>query len=156
MDAALRTCFATIAGEAIGCSPATWRGIASLAMNRVGKREWKRFLTPLAVFVNSRFDAFDQKTDEYRKAWVALEAWPAGHSTLGQLVVATLPILQGTIKPITEAVLYFSPKAQASLHAKHPDAWPARPRWDFSKLEEVFVAGAESDDIMWYRYKAGA
>ncbi len=55
-----------------------------------------------------------------------------------------------------EAVLYYSPKAQASLHAKHPNAWPAAPRWDFGKLEEVFVAGAEVDDIRWFKYKAGA
>lgn len=157
MNEDFRVAVATVYGEAGGSSPSAWRAVMSVIMNRVCKREWKKHQTPLAVIVNSRFDAYDQVTGEYKRAWTALgNGVPAYTTRLGKLVGAVQPIFTGEVKPITPAVLYYSPRAQAALHAKHPGAWPAVPRWDFGKLEEVFVAGAEQDDFRWFKYKAGA
>lgn len=53
-----------------------------------------------------------------------------------------------------KAVLYYSPKAQASLHKTKPSMYREKPRWDFNKLQEVKIKGLlASDDIKFYIYK---
>jgi hypothetical protein len=158
MDESFRVFCATIAGEAIGCSPATWRAIASVIINRVGVREWHRYLTPLAVIANSGFDAFAQENPPYKAAYKAFgSGWSAGLSTrLARLVDAVTGIYEGTEKPTTDAVLYYSPKAQSALHKSNPAKYRERPPWNFDELEQVVVRGTEGDDFVFFRYKVAA
>ena len=159
MDEAVRVFIATIYGEAAGSSPAAWRAIASVILNRVGVREWRKHKTPFDVIVNSGFDAFAQENAPYRVAYRRLGNpldVPQPDSVLGRLRAAVMPIYSRQEPPTTSAVLYWSPKAQAALHALKPGIWRALPRWDFGLLEEVKVAGAEKDDFRFYRYKVVA
>ena len=55
------TVFATIYGEAANSSPASWRAIAHVIMNRVGRREWWKHKTPAAIVAYTGFDAFKQQ-----------------------------------------------------------------------------------------------
>lgn len=48
----------------------------------------------------------------------------------------------------------YSPKAQRKLHKLKPKSYTRPvPNWDFEKLEEVMVKGAELDDFKFFKYK---
>jgi hypothetical protein len=156
MNPELRIMLATIYGEAANSSPTSWMAIASVIMNRVGKREWKKHKTPLAVIENTGFDAFSHKNAPYKLAFKVLEipAMAMPGSTLRRLIDVVTPFYEGW-PPITDAVLYYSPKAQAALHKKHPRKWKAVPAWKFELLEKVDIPGTERDDFAWFRYREG-
>lgn len=155
MDHAARIFLATIYGEAAACSVASWKAIASCILNRVGTREWKKRKTPLEVIALTGFDAFEHENAPYLQARTLLEQHPEGIGAVTRLKEAVLPLYEGREAPIPHLVLYYSPKAQAALHKKSPQMWPARPRWNFSLLEQLQVPGTEADDFAWYRYKEG-
>jgi len=70
------------------------------------------------------------------------------------MIMVVIPIYREEAEDITNgSVLYYSPKAQAALHAKYPNTYKAIPNWNFSKLEEVKISGAENDDFKFYKYK---
>lgn len=156
MTEELRIFLATIYGEAAQSSPASWKAIASVILNRVGQREWKKHKTPLAVIANTGFDAFTHGNSPYRTAYKALGMpfMVQERSILGRLMEAAIPIYEGREPRTTDAQLYYSPRAQAALHAKKPRVWPAKPRWNFDLLEQVQIPGTEKDDFAWYRYRA--
>jgi len=151
---------ATIYGEAAQSSTAAWKAIASVIMNRVGVREWKKHKTPFAVLANTGFDAFTQRNAPYKKAVDYFRALSAGtvqktNLHLKFLAEAVLPIYKGEEKPFPEIILYFSPHAQRILHAKNPKLYTRPvPKWALSPLVElVNVPGCEEDDFAFYRYK---
>lgn len=156
MTEELRVFLATIYGEAAGSSPAAWKAIASVILNRVGVREWRKHKTPLAVIANTGFDAFTQRNGPYQAAYsVGLHRmYMLTHdSPYARLQEAVTPIYEGKEPRTTDAQLYYSPLAQAALHAKKPRTWPKAPRWNFDLLEQVQVFGAEKDDFAFFRYK---
>ena len=59
---------ATVAGEMIGEAEITWKIVANVIMNRVGKREWKKYTTVTDVIKYSGFDAYSKNTTEFQKA----------------------------------------------------------------------------------------
>jgi hypothetical protein len=156
MEIELRIFLSCIYGEAANSSPASWKAIASCILNRVGKREWKKHDTALKVIANTGFDAFEHENDPYQMAMDHLKRNPSGMGALARLVETVTPLYEGGEAPIPHLVLYFSPKAQAALHAKHPEKWPAFPSWNFKVLERIYVPGTEGDDFAWFRYKEGA
>ncbi len=155
MDEQLRVFLATIYGEAAQSSPAAWKAVASVIVNRVGKREWYKLKTPLRVIAHSGFDAFSQRNapyhvaDQYFSKDPQMVPWPP----LERLRAAVVPIFDGIEPPTTDAQLYYSPRAQEALHSRSPKIWPVRPRWKFDLLESVIVPGTEADDFAWFRYK---
>lgn len=155
MTEELRVFLSTIYGEAAQSSPAAWKAIASVIMNRVGKREWRKLKSPLRVIACSGFDAFTQRNapyhvaDQYFSKDPQAVPWPP----LERLRAAVVPIYEGAEAATTDAQLYFSPRAQEALHSRSPQIWPIRPRWKFDLLEPVIVPGTEADDFAWFRYK---
>jgi hypothetical protein len=149
----LKVFIATIYGEAAGLKPATWRAIASVIINRVGRLEWSRWKTPYDIIKYSGFDAFIHRNRPFLEALRIMETKALMPGTaLARLYAEVTPIYNRSAPPTTDAVLYFSPRAQRSLHEKRPDIWPARPRWNFDLLERLYVPGTEGDDIEFYRY----
>jgi hypothetical protein len=149
---------ATVAGEALGCSVAAQKAVASVILNRVGRREWSRWKTPLQVIAMSGFDAFEHENAPYVQALQMLRKYPdGGMGALLRLVAAVMPLYQGLEAPIPGIVLYYSPKALRALHEKNPKVWRSPvPGWRFEQLEPVDVPGAERDDFMWFKYRRGA
>ncbi len=158
MDEQLKVFLATIFGEAAACSPAAWRAIASVILNRVATGEWRKHRTPLAVIAHTGFDAFTHQNAPFLTALRLLENPDAvtPDSPLGKLMEAVLPLYGGREPRTTDAVLYYSPKAQAQLHKKNPRKWPAAPAWRFELLEAVDVPGTERDDFLFFRYRRDA
>ncbi len=147
---------ATIYGEAARQSAASWATIAHIMNNRVGYREWKANKSMAAVAMNTGFDAYSHKTTLYKKVFEAYTSVSEGREDvrMALLLDTVKPIFEGSVPDNTgRAVMYYSPKAQATLHEKHPSTYAASPRWNFSLLEQAQVAGTQSDDFAWYRYK---
>ncbi|MEO7778493.1 MAG: hypothetical protein ABIY63_13255 [Fibrobacteria bacterium] len=154
MDEQLRAFLGTIYGEAAQASPATWKAIASVIMNRVGKREWRKLTTPLRVIACSGFDAFTRQNAPFHVAYTYFGNDPqvAPWSPLERLRTSVLPIYEKREPVTTDAQLYYSPKALAELHRRSPQIWPARPRWHFDLLEPAIIPGTETDDFIFFRY----
>lgn len=157
MTEELRVFLSCIYGEAAGCSPAAWKAIASVILNRVGVREWRKFKSPLRVIAGTGFDAFTHRNAPYEFAFNYFREDYRGFPCKGldDLRKAVEPIYLKQALRTTDAELYYSPNAQASLHAKRPEVWPAAPRWNFTLLEEIAVPGTEGDDFKWFRYRTG-
>lgn len=148
---------ATVYGEAANCSPAAWRAVASVILNRVNSGEWaaRGLDTILKVIEKSGFDAFTQPNAPYREAFRILIDHPEGNGNVTRLVQVVRPLFLGHEETIPGIVLYYSPKAQKLLHQKNPDIWRStRPKWNFALLEQVAVPGAEDDDLAFFKYKA--
>lgn len=73
-----------------------------------------------------------------------------------QLKIFLATIYGGREGRTTDAQLYYSPLAQARLHAMKPGIWPKVPKWRFELLEAVDVPGTERDDFLFFRYRVGA
>lgn len=147
---------ATVWGEAANCSPAAWRAVASVILNRVNSGEWKRrgLDTIAKVISKSGFDAFTQQNRPYREAFSHLIACSEGICNVTRLEQVVLPLYLGHEEPIPGIVLYYSPKAQKLLHERNPDIWRStRPNWNWSLLEQVAIPGAENDDLAFFQYK---
>lgn len=149
---------ATIYGEAANQSEASWRAIAHVIMNRVGTREWKKLRTAKDVIEKSGFDAFTDKTNNYKYAYKLISTTKMiseiSDEKLKRLASAVLPVFQGKdVDPTEGSVLYYSPLAQTKLHAINPAVYREKPKWDFSKLVKVDVLGCEDDDFFFYRYR---
>lgn len=155
MNEDLRVFLATIYGEAAMSSIRAWMAVASVILNRVGHREWKKYTTPFAVVTNTGFDAFSQKNAPYKIAYELLVTPNRidSASPLSRLQSAIEPIYHGTEPITTDAVLYWSPKAQAALRIVHPGIWREKPNWNFDLLEQVYPEGCEHDDFSFFRYK---
>jgi hypothetical protein len=154
IDEQLRAFLATIHGEAAGCAPATWKAIASVIMNRVGVLEWRKLKTPLAVIAGSGFDAYTQENALFKLAFKVLgdPHLIEPNSPIARLQLAVEPIFRKEAPPTTDALLYYSPKAQAALHKAKPGLYRDLPRWDFGKLMAVTIPGTEADDFAWFKY----
>lgn len=152
-----RIFLATINGEAAASSPAAWRAIASVIMNRVGFKEWAQMTTPRAVIERSGFDAYWAKNAPYKEAYRAFETESAHANAtprMRALEDAVRAIFEKLEAPVTPAVLYFSPRAQAALHYSKPQLYAAMPRWNFAAIEEVQPPGMlPTDDFRFFRYR---
>lgn len=149
---------ATVYGEAATESKASWRAIGHVVMNRVGRREWKKYKTVSAVLKNSGFDAYGQNM--YSDAMKALggdKSKKVDWKKLNEMREVLTPVYNRTDQDNTSnAVLYYSPKAQKALHKKFPDKYKSEtPCWVNDKTEEVKVSGCENDDFAFYRYRKG-
>jgi hypothetical protein len=156
MDDQLRVFLSTIYGEAALSSLHAWRAIASVILNRVGHREWHKLTSPFAVITAGGFDAYTQQNPPYRGAWRALGRQEVlnPNSPILRLKAAVQPLYEPRENPTTQAVLYYSPKAQARLHADRPEIYRgAVPHWNFALLDEVTIPGTEGDDFRWFKYK---
>ena len=147
---------ATITGEAGASSPGAWAAVSHVIMNRAGKREWKRWISPGQVCANSGFDAFTQKTPGFRQSFDyfsdrnSLEPQPH----FEEIIKTCHPILLGQIPDDTDnSTFYFSPKTQAILHQRDPLHYAPQPKWDFSLLIKCLPPNMlESDDFEFWRY----
>jgi len=167
-DEQLTEFLATIYGEAAQSTLAAWRAIASSILNRVGRREWRKYKTPLAIIANTGYDAFTERNQPYThaKRYFQTQA-PHDDPRLKELAAVVTPIymgwLYGAILPPHDRIpppfptiqLYYSPKAQHRLHEQRPDLYHAYPKWHFDELVEVRVPGAEGDDFKFFAYKTG-
>jgi len=138
---------ATVAGEMIGEAEITWKIVANVIMNRVGKREWKKYTTVTDVIKYSGFDAYSKNTTEFQKAKQYLNSRGAQTNTRYEnLINIVLPIYRKQTTDITNgAQLYYSPKSMTPTGSK--------PAWDFSQLEEITFSGVDQNTIKVYRYK---
>jgi hypothetical protein len=149
---------ATIYGEAGNSSEAAWTAIAHVIVNRVGTREWTAFQTVTAVIQNTGFDAYTQQTTPFKHALAAMKHRAAHHvnSVVERIIKAVRPVyLEQGVDTTSNAVLYYSPKAQAILHKAHPKLYPNEtPPWKFELLKEITVPGLRStDDFKFFAYK---
>ncbi|MBJ9702335.1 hypothetical protein [Acinetobacter calcoaceticus] len=144
----------TVAGEAGGCSPTTWKVVAHCIKNRIGFGEWINARN-VSDILKKNFDAITDKNPPFKKAVTEMHSGNISDHTQ-DIIEAISPIYQGQEEDITNGVvLYFSPKAQAALHKKNPEKYTSLVP-DFAKsplTEEVKIKGTENDDMRWYRYK---
>lgn len=144
----------TVAGEAGGCSPTTWKVVAHCIKNRIGFAEWLNARN-VSDILKKNFDAITDKNPPFKKAVTEMYSGNISDHTQ-DIIEAISPIYQGLEEDITNGVvLYFSPKAQAALHKKNPEKYTSLVP-DFAKsslTEEVKIKGTENDDMRWYRYK---
>lgn len=144
---------ATIAGEAEGCSEASWKTIAHVIKNRVGFKEWRKRKTITEVIMYTGFDAANHRNRPFVNAETNLNAGKP-NALQQRIINAVKPIYDGLESDTTgKAVLYYSPGAQKALNAQNPKKYQPTPRWNFDILEKVAVTGTEADDFAWYRYK---
>lgn len=145
----------TIYGEAVRCSEYSWQAIANIIKNRVGTREWSKYTSVSEVIMNTGFDAYTNPNIPFREAEKYFENRDFTNTKIEEMIRIVIPIYRGNVDDITGgAVLYYSPRALKSLHQKNPSKYPNEtPRWDFSRLEEVTIMGAENDDFLFYKYK---
>ena len=59
---------ATIYGEAANSSEIAWKAITCVIMNRVGKREWSEYSSPIEIITKTGFDAYSHKTPLFTNA----------------------------------------------------------------------------------------
>lgn len=158
MDEDLKIFISTIYGEAACSSVAAQRAIASVIMNRIDRLEWAKYDTAREIIAHTGFDAYTQENIPFKAAFRALGQGfkPNAETPLAHLYSAVLPIYLQQEPPTTDAVLYYSPRAQSFLHNQKPGLYPERPRWDFSKIILVNVPGTENDDFAFYTYKTKA
>ncbi|NUF35820.1 hypothetical protein HUN19_17705, partial [Acinetobacter oleivorans] len=144
----------TVAGEAGGCSPTTWKVVAHCIKNRIGFGEWINARN-VSDILKKNFDAITDKNPPFKKAVTEMHSGNISDHTQ-DIIEAISAIYQGQEEDITNGVvLYFSPKAQAALHKKNPEKYTSLVP-DFAKsplTEEVKLKGTENDDMRWYRYK---
>ncbi|MCH2002093.1 M15 family metallopeptidase [Acinetobacter seifertii] len=144
----------TVAGEAGGCSPTTWKVVAHCIKNRIGFAEWINARN-ISDILKKNFDAISDKNPPFKKAVTEMHSGNISDHTQDIIDVIS-PIYQGLEEDITNGVvLYYSPKAQAALHKKNPEKYTSLVP-DFAKsplTQEVKIKGTENDDMRWYRYK---
>ncbi len=147
----------TVYGEAGNSSETSWKAIAWVMKNRIGKLEWAKFRTIKEIIEKTGFDAYTQRTKQFEKSYMYLanRKTAAPDSTIESIIYALEGIYNGTDSDITYgAVLYYSPKAQVNLHKKKPNMYNEKPSWNFDRIEEVTVKGLlATDDFKFYRYK---
>ena len=149
---------ATIYGEAGKSSEAAWKAIAWVIVNRIGTREWAAFQSAKAVIQNTGFDAYTQRTAPFNHGLTAMRHRSSHHidPVVERLIKAVRPAyLNIGADPTSNAVLYFSPKAQAALHKSSPSMYKRdTPPWKFELLKEISIPGLlSSDDFRFYAYK---
>jgi hypothetical protein len=110
---------ATVAGESLGSSPKAWVGVAHTIMNRVGRYEWAKFNTPLAVIANTGFDAYTKRetSDTYQCAMKYFAGQPIAHpadrDALLNLIPLVTPIYLRTAIDPTDVTFFFNPQTRA-------------------------------------------
>ncbi|MGR6874561.1 hypothetical protein ACU6U9_20225 [Pseudomonas sp. HK3] len=148
---------ATIYGEAAGSSEAAWKSIACVIMNRIGVREWRRHKTVSDVITKTGFDAYSHNTPLFKNALALLnkKASKADEKIIMRIANTVHGMYVKEESDITNnAVLYFSPNAQAALHKSKPSMYKEKPPWDFSVIEEVPILElSNNDDFKFFKYK---
>lgn len=143
---------ATIYGEGTTYSTETRQALAHTIMNRVGVREWSRQNTVTKVIQNTGFDAYGGAL--YKEAKAYLDNRDYSNETIESIINVVLPIYRGEQEDTTNnAVLFYSPNAQAQLCKQNPSKYKNPPSFVNDKVEEVVISGTENDDIKFYRYK---
>ncbi|MBZ4423286.1 hypothetical protein [Myxococcus sp. RHSTA-1-4] len=153
----------TIAGEAIGQCPAAWKGVAHTIMNRVARRyeTWVECLTPAEVIVKTGFDG--RKHDTCKAALEYMRS-PASSSyahrdKIDQIITAVTPIFMRQGGDGGGVVFFYSPKAQARLHAQNPTRYARSPGFVSQKGDKALVEithkvlGGAKDDFKFYAFK---
>ncbi|WP_109439728.1 M23 family metallopeptidase [Acinetobacter haemolyticus] len=147
----------TVAGEAGGCSPTTWKVVAHCIVNRVGFAEWVNARN-VSDILKKNFDAITDQNAPFLKAVSEMNKGILSKNTQ-DIIDAVYPIYERVEDDFTNGVvLYFSPKAQAALHRRNPNKYKSLVP-DFAKsslTEEVKIKGTENDDMRWYRYKGAS
>ena len=157
----------TVAAEAGDSSSGAWSLVTNTIMNRFveGQEcdklgygfEWRGM--SLIQICEHGFDGCRLKTPEYRRAteYYSNRISSAPDPKLEEIILTCHPIILSTVPDNTGgAVLYFSPKAQAALHAERPDVYLSDiPKWAQSdKVEPVIVPSLlDADDFKAFRYK---
>jgi hypothetical protein len=148
---------ATIYGEAANSSESAWKAIICVIMNRIGKREWSEYSSPLEIITKTGFDAYSHKTPLYINALAHLNGKKSSANTriIREIADAIYNIYKKSEVDFTNnSILYYSPKAQAQLHKKLPKKYKKQPPWNFSVIEEVAISSlSPQDDFKFYKYK---
>ncbi len=146
----------TIYGEANTESSVSWQAIAFVIMNRVGKYEWSKYKTVTEIITKTGFDACTHKNSGFQFAMEYMKKKPdKKNEKLEKMIQLITPIYLKEQSDITDnAVFYYSPKAQAKLHAKNPEKYKKSPGFAISsKTKEVSISGLlNTDDFIFYKY----
>lgn len=153
---------ATLYGEAANESEVACQAIASVVINRVDNKRFvhgpkgdrKKLTSPFEVIQYTGFDAYTRPNKPYYEALKYL-------NNPSEKMPPRLNKIVNLLKPIyfenrltTDAVIYYSPKAQHTLHLKFPDTYREKPDLKFNELVEVKVPGLLStDDFLFFKYK---
>lgn len=154
MSEELKLLVTTVYGEAANCSDAGQEAIANVIMNRVNSGEWSEYDSVTEIIQKTGFDAYTRNNSPYNVA----EDYLNSRDTLNKDIEETISCVVDVYYSLSEdntngCVLYYSPNAQVKLHEVMPSVYDRTPRWDFSRLKEVKVDGAQKDDLKFYKYK---
>ncbi|MDV2944659.1 hypothetical protein RZ539_18805, partial [Acinetobacter baumannii] len=89
----------TVAGEAGGCSPTTWKVVAHCIKNRIGFAEWLNARN-VSDILKKNFDAITDKNPPFKKAVTEMYSGNISDHTQ-DIIEAISPIYQGLEEDIT-------------------------------------------------------
>lgn len=154
MSKELKLFVTTVYGEAANCSNAGQEAIANVIMNRVKKGEWSEYDSVTEIIQKTGFDVYARHNAPYNFAEDYLKNRDTSNKDIEETISFVVDVYYNLSEDNTNgSVLYYSPKAQATLHKEMPNIYSETPSWDFSKLKEVKVDGAQKDDLKFYKYK---
>lgn len=133
-----------------------------MIVNRVNNKRFvhghngrrKRLVSPFEVIQYTGVDAYSHPNQPYYKALKYLnnrnEKMPP---RLDKMISLLRPIYFEN-RLITDAVIYYSPKAQHALHLKFSGLYREKPNFKFNELVEVRIPGmCVTDDFVFFKYK---
>ena len=133
---------ATVTAEGNQVSSEARQAMANVALNRVGKREWKKYKTVAEVCEKSGFDGYGD--DNYDACMEYLNNRDYSNKTYESII---LSVMKAYCWDITQGCqLYYTPAAMK------PEG--SAPKWNFSLLEEVDVPGVNKEyEGRFFKYK---
>lgn len=161
-DEGFKLFVATVYGEAANQSESAWKAIGSVIINRVNNQRFVyktnghyfKFKTTDEVIQVSGFDAYKDHTSQFNDALAFLNNKTKDAPPKLCLMIEKLGPIYYDHQLTTDATLYFSPKAQHSLHIKYPKKYPQVPEWHYQELVETKISNiSASDDLIFYKYK---
>ncbi|QRK11605.1 cell wall hydrolase [Archangium violaceum] len=153
---------ATVCGESIGQSEASWRGVAHTIMNRVARKyeSWEGCLTPTEVIQKTGFEGY--KSTRYEEARTYMKS-PAASSLvyrdkLARMITLLTPIFMRQDGNCGDVVYFYSPSAQRKLGRSAPSWVNQKDGKDLVRITDAILGSAKGkedkkDDFEFYTFK---
>lgn len=142
----------TVCGEAYGAVDCVQKAVAHVIMNRIAFREWKKYKTAEEIVKYTRFDAYDMKASNYRKAEEYLKNRNGLEEEIERIIRNAIPVIRGQEDDFTEGcVMFYSPMRYRYDCLKRGKIRNLRPDWNFDILQKAKLKGCRGD-FAFFRY----
>jgi len=139
--------FSVIAAEAGAQGQLAWQCVANIVQNRwFNKRDsWRNATSVIDIVANkSQFNGYQDPN--YQACYNYLNNRTGNNKTYEGIIETTMPYFELRGQDILDgAVLFYSPQSMIPAGSA--------PRWDFSLLQEITVAGINQDEFRFFKYR---